>query len=139
MVFRSSLYSYFLVISMKLKSQDKNLLLAIGGCGVAVFFLYLLHRQNKLDEINLLQNQKMMAMKQEIQYVRNYIQYQHNRIQRLENNLREFKEEYNRMLIELESLKSQVQNDQSRQLIMELIQRVKQKKDERTKNLGFYN
>ena len=80
-----------------------------------------------------------MTMEQEIQYMRSYIQYQQNRIQWFENNFRMFKEEYNRMLIELESLKSQVQNDQSRQLIMELIQRVKQKKDEKTRNLGFYN
>jgi uncharacterized membrane protein YciS (DUF1049 family) len=86
--------------------------------------------------INNFSNNRIEEQTRYIKELENTINY---RLSALESNTYNLQNQHSQIIMELEYIKNQIKNDDSKKLITELIQRVKQKQFQKTQDLKFYN
>jgi uncharacterized protein YoxC len=119
--------------------ESSNPLMIITGIIVGAGIIYLFWRLNELSKENKILNQKIITLEGNISSFSHYTQYLLSKISSLENETTNLSSKYQQVLAEIQLVKQQIQNDEARHVLNELIQRVRQKRFERTKNLDFYN
>jgi uncharacterized membrane-anchored protein YhcB (DUF1043 family) len=86
--------------------------------------------------INNFCNNKIEEQAKHIKELENTI---NNRLSALESNTYNLQNQHSQIITELEYIKTQIKNDESKKLMTELIQRVKQKYNEKIVDSKFYN
>lgn len=111
------------------KKQDNSLLVFAGILLGGGTIIYLLNRINELSQ----------KIEDNFNSQSQYIQHLLNKIAFLENETTNLTIRYQDVLEELEIVKQQIPDAETRQFLSSLIQKVKERKYQRTNNLGFYN
>jgi peptidoglycan hydrolase CwlO-like protein len=120
------------------KEQDNTLFL-LSGIILAVGLGYIFWRLYELSKENNELNQKVRTLEGNLTSFSHYIHYLSNKITYLEKEKTNLHSKYQNLLEEIHQVKQQIPNEEGRQLLNQLIEAVRKRRFERTRNLGFYN
>ena len=120
------------------KNQD-NSLFVFSGILLGVGLVYIFWRLYELSKENNELNQKVRTLEGNITSFSYYIHYLSNKISYLENEKTNLHSKYQNLLEEIHQVKQQIPNEETRQLLNQLIEAVRKRRFERTRNLIFYN
>lgn len=112
--------------------KKDNSLLILGGIILGGVIIYFINRNNQL-------NQRITDVENNSLYQSQYVQHLLNKITLLENENINLNSKYQEVLNEIEILKQQIPDYETRQFLVNLIQKVKERKSQRIKELGYNN
>jgi predicted RNase H-like nuclease (RuvC/YqgF family) len=115
-----------------MSGKQDNTLWVIGGIILGGLVVYLFNRNNQL-------NQRVTDLENNSIYQSQYLQHLLNKIAMLENENTNLNSKYQEALNEINILKQQIPDYETRQFLVNLIQKVKERKSQRIKELEFNN